>query len=458
MTAPLVIIGDSLLDRDVDGSVERVAPDAPVPVVDQDAVISRPGGAGLAAVLAARDGRDVILITAFADDDAARELDDLLQRAGVHTVDLGTDAPTPEKVRIAPGGRPLIRLDRGGRRPGRVGDLTPAAADALAGAAAILVSDYGRGVTAVDSVRDAVLQGARAIPVVWDPHPRGGVPVAGVRVATPNRDEVGRFCGGLGGDDLHSITTAARTLIARWQVAGLAVTLGRRGALFVDGEAHPLTVPVPAVDGGDPCGAGDRFAVTVASRLADGAVPSEAVVDAANASTVFVAAGGAATVHTEPRLPGRRRPRDARALVDEVRASGGSVVATGGCFDLLHAGHVATLEGARSLGDCLVVCINSDASVRRLKGPGRPVMPADDREALLLALGCVDAVAVFDEDTPEAVLERLRPDIWAKGADYATTDLPEARVVERWGGQAVVLPYLRGRSTSRLVEEVRNGE
>ncbi|MDP9023135.1 MAG: PfkB family carbohydrate kinase [Actinomycetota bacterium] len=456
MTAPLVIIGDSLLDRDVDGSVERVAPDAPVPVVDQDAVISRPGGAGLAAVLAARDGRDVVLITAFADDDAARELGGLLQQAGVDTIDLGTDVPTPEKVRIAPGGRPLIRLDRGGRRPGRVGDLTPAAADAVAGAAAILVSDYGRGVTGVGSVREAVVRAAGAVPVVWDPHPRGSVPVRDVRVVTPNRDEVGRFCGGLDGDDLHSIAAAARTLIARWHVAGVAVTLGGCGVLFVDGDAHPLVVPVPAVDGGDPCGAGDRFAVTVAGRLADGAVPSEAVVDAARASTVFVAAGGAATVDFQPRPSGRRRPRDAAALVDEIRVSGGTVVATGGCFDLLHAGHVATLEGARSLGDCLVVCINSDASVRRLKGPGRPVMVAEDREAVLLALGCVDAVAVFDEDTPEAVLEWLRPDIWAKGADYATTDLPEADVVERWGGQAVVLPYLRGRSTSRLVEEVRN--
>jgi rfaE bifunctional protein nucleotidyltransferase chain/domain len=130
------------------------------------------------------------------------------------------------------------------------------------------------------------------------------------------------------------------------------------------------------------------------------------------------------------------------------------VVATGGCFDVLHAGHVRLLAEARSLGDCLVVCLNSDASVRRLKGPGRPRSSQSDRAAVLLALSSVDAVAVFDEDTPAEVLDRLRPDVWVKGGDYAGTELPEAGVLARWGGQAVVLPYLAGRSTTRLLQEV----
>jgi D-beta-D-heptose 7-phosphate kinase / D-beta-D-heptose 1-phosphate adenosyltransferase len=128
------------------------------------------------------------------------------------------------------------------------------------------------------------------------------------------------------------------------------------------------------------------------------------------------------------------------------------VVATGGCFDLLHAGHVATLLAARGLGDCLVVCVNSDASVRRIKGSGRPLVPAADRARVLEALECVDAVVVFDEDTPVEALRRLRPDVWAKGGDYAGADLPETAVLAEWGGQAVVLPYLRGRSTTRLVQ------
>jgi D-beta-D-heptose 7-phosphate kinase / D-beta-D-heptose 1-phosphate adenosyltransferase len=141
-------------------------------------------------------------------------------------------------------------------------------------------------------------------------------------------------------------------------------------------------------------------------------------------------------------------------MVEVVRRRGGTVVATGGCFDLLHAGHVSLLQSARALGDCLVVCLNSDDSVRRLKGPGRPVVPAADRAAVLSSLGCVDAVAVFHEDDPRRVLDRLRPDVFVKGGDYAHTVLPESELLASWGGQVVVVPYLPGRSTSRIIEEV----
>ncbi|TDB69321.1 adenylyltransferase/cytidyltransferase family protein, partial [Micromonospora sp. KC721] len=150
----------------------------------------------------------------------------------------------------------------------------------------------------------------------------------------------------------------------------------------------------------------------------------------------------------------------AGAVVAEVRAAGGTVVATGGCFDLLHAGHVATLQAARQLGDCLVVCLNSDASVAGLKGPDRPVVSQGDRSRLLAALSCVDAVLVFDEPTPHAALSWLRPDIWVKGGDYATgggdgSALPEAEVLRRWGGQTVVVPYLHGRSTTDMIAAAR---
>jgi D-beta-D-heptose 7-phosphate kinase/D-beta-D-heptose 1-phosphate adenosyltransferase len=211
----------------------------------------------------------------------------------------------------------------------------------------------------------------------------------------------------------------------------------------VQGDGPPTVVPAPVVPCADPCGAGDRFAATAAGLLADGALLSEAVTGAVLSAAAFVAAGGAAAV------PASRPPYDGVDVVARTRAAGGTVVATGGCFDLLHAGHVAVLEQARRLGDCLVVCLNSDASVRRLKGPGRPLQAHEDRARVLQALGCVDAVVVFDDDTPVPVLEWLRPDVWAKGGDY--TELPEAAVVAGWGGQAVVLPYLAGRSTSHLI-------
>jgi D-beta-D-heptose 7-phosphate kinase/D-beta-D-heptose 1-phosphate adenosyltransferase len=217
-----------------------------------------------------------------------------------------------------------------------------------------------------------------------------------------------------------------------------------------------MVVPAVAVTGGDPCGAGDSFAAAAALALADGAVTGEAVAAAVAAASAFVARGGAAAWDTDVRSESDAAAgAPVEALMARVRASGGTVVATGGCFDLLHPGHVATLRAARGLGDCLIVCINSDASVRRLKGPSRPLVTDADRARVLEALEFVDAVVVFDEDTPAEVLDRLRPDVWAKGGDYAGADLPEAAVLRTWGGQAVVLPYLDGHSTTALVERSR---
>ena len=485
--APLVVVGDALLDRDLDGRAERLAPDAPVPVVDDPAERRRPGGAALAATLAATlDGRAVVLVTALADDEPAAVLRGLLELAGVEVVDLGLEGQTPEKIRVRAEGRSLLRLDRA-TRPGRVGPLDRSGRRALAGAVAVLVADYGRGVAAEPGVRAALAALPSRRPLVWDPHPRGAAPVPGARLATPNRAEAAGFVPEVPGTGLAAVTARARLLVDRWAAAGVAVTLGPGGALLIEGAGAPLVVPAPAITGGDPCGAGDRFSAAAAGLLADGALPSEAVAGAVAAATAFVATGGAATVHlgpgaptplhalidplsTEPSLTDPR-PTDppqagdplghadsplgrALRLIAAVRATGGTVVATGGCFDLLHAGHVATLRAARALGDCLVVCLNSDDSVRRLKGPERPLVPQADRVAVLEALGCVDVVVPFDERTPEAVLQRLRPDVFAKGGDYALADLPEAALLSTWGGQAVVLPYLEGRSTTQLMKEV----
>jgi rfaE bifunctional protein nucleotidyltransferase chain/domain len=201
----------------------------------------------------------------------------------------------------------------------------------------------------------------------------------------------------------------------------------------------------------DTCGAGDCFSAAAGLALRDGRLLTEAVTEAVHRAAAFVASGG---VHDDEGPPeaGQQRVWD---VVRRTRERGGTVVATGGCFDLLHAGHISLLRQARALGDCLVVCLNSDASVRGLKGPGRPVVGEQDRARVLAALDCVDAVMIFEERTPVEVLERLRPDLWAKGGDYAHMDLVEAQVVRRHGGEVVVLPYLEGRSTTLLVERVR---
>ncbi len=455
---PLVVVGDTLLDRDVVGRVERLSPDASVPVVDETSRSSRPGGAGLAAALAAADGHRVTLITALAHDQAGRELAALLAEAGVEVVDLGLDGATPEKIRIRTDGRSLLRLDRGGTggEPDAVGPATDAARHALRNAAAILVSDYGRGVSAEMGLRAALAELSSGIPIVWDPHPKGAEPVPGVRLATPNEAEATGFAAEIGGAGPAAAADRARLLARCWRAEGVAVTLGAEGALLISGGADPFLAAAPEVDGGDPCGAGDRFASRAAGLLAEGAPPQEAVSGAVLCASRFVAGGAAGGRFDAPRkwcCEETIEPESAERVIARVRARGGTVVATGGCFDLLHAGHVGTLRAARSLGDCLIVCLNSDASVRRIKGSDRPLVPEEDRVAVLRALECVDAVVLFDEETPEAILARLRPDVFAKGGDYALSELAEAKLLERWGGRAVILPYVAGRSTTRLIEE-----
>ncbi len=525
MSLRIAVLGDSLLDRDVDGDVRRLAPDAPVPVVDHARTLVRPGGAGLAAALVAAGGHDVSLVTALAGDGAGRELGALLEELGVRVIDVGLRGATPEKIRVRTQGRALLRLDRGGDG-GSVGGATLAAHAALTRADAVLVADYGRGVAAEPGLRAAVEQTiAAGVPVVWDPHPRGPAPVAGVTLVTPNDAEARQFtapvpAGAASGSDgpdgdpadasipagaasgsgdtdgdpadasaiaatgAHGAVARAEVLRERWNAAWVCVTRGAGGAVGVGPGGPAVAVTADDVPVGDPCGAGDRFASRAAELLGAGAAVPDALRAAVAAASAFVAAGGAsaagrpgsagrfeatepsATAHGAPSTPGgptssqstgggAARPSGTAAteVVARVRAQGGTVVSTGGCFDLLHAGHVQTLQAARALGDCLVVCLNADESVRRLKGPRRPLVTQDDRAAVLLALGCVDAVEIFTEDTPIAALGRLRPDVWVKGGDYAAADLPEAPVLASWGARAVILPFAEGRSTTRLIEE-----
>jgi rfaE bifunctional protein nucleotidyltransferase chain/domain/rfaE bifunctional protein kinase chain/domain len=456
----IVVLGDTLLDRDVDGDATRLSPDAPVPVIEERTQAARPGGAGLAAVLAARDGRDVTLITALAADDAGAELRAALHDAGVHVVDLGRAGTTVEKIRVRAAGRPLVRLDRG--EAGRPGAVTPPARAALAQADAILVSDYGHGLTAEPSVRAALTGVASDLPLVWDPHPRGADPLPGVHLVTPNAVEAARLVPEPDADPDNPIAVAgerARALARRWGAVAVCVTLGARGALLAFADGTPLAVPAPMAAHGDPCGAGDRFASAAAGLLADGALASAAVRGAVEVASAFVAAGGVAALGPSDDAPDTPTPSPtttatAHELARRVRAAGGTVVATGGCFDVLHAGHAQMLAAARALGDCLIVCLNADASVRRLKGPARPVVGECDRAALLQALGCVDAVAVFDEDVPTRVLQELRPHLFVKGGDYHAAELPEAQTLAAWGGRAVTVPYMPGRSTTAILEEV----
>ncbi|WP_030168447.1 D-glycero-beta-D-manno-heptose 1-phosphate adenylyltransferase [Spirillospora albida] len=461
MTAPLVVVGDVLLDIDIVGSSSRMCPDAPVPVVEGAQERPRPGGAGLAALLAAATGREVVLVAALADDEPGRRLRAMLERH-VAVAALHLRGGTPCKLRIRSGEHAVARLDAGEGRA-QDGPVGPRVADAIAGAGAVLVSDYGRGVTRHRAVRSLLAGLPGGVPVVWDPHPRGEPPVPGTRLLTPNEAEATRLTSA-GGADIPGTGLAAagrrgRHLAERWGLDGVAITLGAEGALLCDGTEAPFLAPAEPARG-DTCGAGDSFAVGALDVLAGGGTLADAVAEGVLRASRFVRAGAASAVAARLAEPGTarivpERGEDGYEIAARVRRAGGTVVATGGCFDLLHAGHVSLLQQARRLGDCLVVCVNSDASVRRMKGPTRPVTTAADRVRVLEALSDVDAAVVFDDDTPVPLLERLRPDVWVKGADYAGTDLPEAATVRAHGGEVVLLPLLAGRSTTRLLSTTK---
>jgi len=336
---PLVVIGDVLLDCEVIGTVDRLCPEAPVPVLAQTSTMDRPGGAGLAALLAAGGGREVVLVGAFSADEAGDLVRELLTRAGVRVVALPLHGPTPEKIRLRAGEHLLLRVDRG-EATGTIGGVPPDAQAALRAASAILVSDYGRGMTAVPQLRLALAGRAHAVPVVWDPHPRGERPVPAVRLVTPNRSEAasllpkqdgapgpngaassnGANGGGSGANgkaangfgpwspdatsapdsgashdqrELAGAAAAAVRLRRYWSAGAVAVTLAERGAVLSDGVSPPMLLPAPFAARGDSCGAGDRFASAALTALAGGAMVVDAVASAVQAATAFVAAGGA---------------------------------------------------------------------------------------------------------------------------------------------------------------------
>ncbi|MBF4462679.1 D-glycero-beta-D-manno-heptose 1-phosphate adenylyltransferase [Rathayibacter sp. VKM Ac-2878] len=436
-----------MLDIDLAGPAERLSPDAPVPVVDVTARSVRAGGAGLVARMLARDGHEVTLVTALAADDDPDVAELRAELDGIRVIAGPSGAPTPVKTRVAASGQAVVRIDRGCETPPIPG-ITAEMLAALGEVDAVVVADYGRRLTEHAELRAALER--LTVPLVWDPHPRGSRPVATTALATPNLAEASAFSGATG-RGVARAESAASTLLERWGCAAVAVTMGSSGALLrARGASVPVVVPAASVPAGDPCGAGDRFAASAAVALARGATAAEAVATAVAAAGAYLLAGGVASLAMPADPAPLRGDVDALRVAEAVRSAGGTVVATGGCFDLLHAGHARTLSAARSLGDCLIVCLNSDDSVRRLKGASRPIIPEDDRVDLLLALECVDAVVVFGEDTPDEALRRVRPDVWVKGGDYSAESLPETATVAEWGGRVLTVPYHPGRSTTHL--------
>ncbi|MGI4757221.1 MAG: bifunctional D-glycero-beta-D-manno-heptose-7-phosphate kinase/D-glycero-beta-D-manno-heptose 1-phosphate adenylyltransferase HldE [Janthinobacterium lividum] len=468
----VLVVGDVMIDRYIVGDVERISPEAPVPVLRQAREYSRPGGAANVAMNLAGLGLQTTLAGFVGEDDHAAELRRLMAEARVDTSGLvGTALPTIAKTRVVSRTQQLLRIDVESRERATEAEaesLLQAAVGAVEHADAIVLSDYAKGALS-DELCLAVIAAARArqIPVLVDPKARDFAKYAGATTVCPNLQELSAATG-VDAHATEALLQAGRDLLAGLSMDFLTLTMSERGihVLRRGGIDEEYRSPARAREVFDVSGAGDTVIATLAASLAGG-LSVESAVELANIAagivvaklgTVPVAAHeivseltvSSAVVSAEKVLDRDR----AFARVGEWRASGETIVFTNGCFDLLHIGHITLLEDCRRFGSKLVVGMNTDRSVSRLKGPSRPIVGENERTRVMAALGAVDLVVLFDEETPLALIQGMKPDVLVKGGDYSVETVVGHEEVLAAGGRVEIVPTLPGFSTSNIVRKM----
>ena len=473
----ILVVGDIVLDRYVWGDVGRVSPEGPIPVLHITSEERRPGGAGNVVSNLLHLGASVSVCGATGDDKNGVLLTKQLKELGADTTGIiqCDDRPTAVKTRymgfVQSAQRAvqhMLRVDHELVKPiaqdreQRVLEFLEAA---IPRQQAVVLSDYDKGMLTERVLARAIeLARAKGIPVVTDPKMARPYSVyAGSSVITPNRYET-KIATGIAPADDESLTAAAEALRQEAKVDHVVITLDRDG-MYVAGETEPgARISVRPREVYDVNGAGDMVVSAMAMMLAVGASMTESATIANVASSIEVTKLGAAPVSRSEivaeLLGGMgigakiKTIEDAVTMAEECRRRNGKVVWTNGCFDILHIGHYEYLRFSREQGDMLIVGLNSDASVRRLKGEGRPITGEAQRARILSALDVVDAVVIFGEDTPTAIIETLRPEVLVKGADYQKKDIVGGTFVESYGGKIVRAPIVEGVSTTNIVQRI----
>jgi D-beta-D-heptose 7-phosphate kinase/D-beta-D-heptose 1-phosphate adenosyltransferase len=464
----LLVVGDAMLDRYVYGAVERVSPEAPVAILNIEREVAVPGGAGNVVRNLTALGAAVAFISVVGDDQPGSDLTGLIGgQPGVEPWLLVQGGrATTLKTRFVSGGQQLLRADREETDPihPKLADrLQKIARDAMAATSVVVLSDYRKGVLAGGTpawlIAAAHALGRR---VVVDPKGVDYAGYEGADVVTPNRRELA-LATGMPVDDEGSLVTAAQALRARHNFAAVLVTRAEDGMTLVDGDGA-VHYPAEAADVFDVSGAGDTVVATLAAGVAAG-LDLRVAVRLANIAAGIVVGKVGTAVAREADLLAALSPQasalrkivtleHAAEQTERWRRKGWRVGFTNGCFDLLHPGHVHLLEQARGACDRLVVGLNSDASVRRLKGATRPVQPETARAAVLASLAAVDLVVIYGEDTPETTMQGLRPDLLVKGADYRLDQVVGAELVRSWGGRVMLAELMPGFSTTATVQRI----
>lgn len=460
----MLVAGDVMLDRYWFGPALRVSPEAPVPVVRIVDAEERPGGAGNVAVNLASLGAQTTLVGVTGSDQAGTRLEELLGEHGIRChFARDARAPTITKLRVLSRNQQLIRLDFE-EHPNRDVDAAVSTrfAETVAGCGAVILSDYAKG-----ALRQAeeLVAGARAagVPVFIDPKGRDFQRYRGADVLTPNQGEFEAVVGECVGDE--ELVERAANLCRELELGAVLITRSERGMTLVRAGGSSVHLSAQAREVYDVTGAGDTVIALLAGGVAAGATLEDAAALANLGAGLVVRKLGVATVtRGELRLALHQRGVGGRGMLGreqvcelarEAQARGERVVMTNGCFDILHAGHVAYLEEAKALGDRLLVAVNDDASVTRLKGQGRPINGLEDRMAVLMGLAAVDWVVPFVEETPAALIADALPDVLVKGGDYQPDEIAGAESVRANGGEVRVLEFRQGRSTTAIIQAIR---
>lgn len=462
--APVLVVGDVMLDRYWYGSTTRISPEAPVPVIKVTRTEDRPGGAANVALNIAALGAPVRLIGVTGADEAADALTEQLHSVGVQThFQRIVGQPTIVKLRAMSRQQQLLRMDFEDSFNTDADALLAEVESVLDSVKVMVLSDYGKGSLLN---HQALLAAAkqRGVAVLADPKGTDFSIYRGATLLTPNLAEFEAVVGHC--TDEAQLMQRGAIMLQELELEALLITRGEQGMTLLRHGVPALHLPARAREVFDVTGAGDTVISTMAAVLAAGESLPQAMTLANLAAGIVVAKLGTATISAPElrrviqREEGAERGvlslQQLKAAVEDARAQGERVVFTNGCFDILHAGHVSYLEQAREQGDRLIVAVNGDASVTRLKGPGRPINSVDRRMAVLAGLGAVDWVVSFSEDTPENLITLLKPDILVKGGDYGVEQVVGAELVYAYGGEVRVLGLVENSSTTAIVEKIRS--
>lgn len=465
-----LVIGDLMLDEYLWGKAERISPEAPVQVVDVQREELRLGGAGNVANNLAALGAQVTVCSVVGEDENGTALLNVFNQREVSVAAVFRDPTrrTSRKTRVVAAHQQIVRIDRETREPLAAGVEEQLCAWIGANAGSfnvILLSDYLKGVLTPRVIASAV-EAARpnGIPVLVDPKGTDFTRYRGVTCLTPNRKEA-EAASGLVIRDPGSLEQAAAAIMKATGVEHLLITRSEEGMSLFSRKDEALHIPTVAREVFDVSGAGDTVLASLAVGMAAGLGMGDAARLANIAAGISVGKLGTSTVSPDEIVSAVaqshsdsdskiKNPDVLAAIIKSEKARGKRVVFTNGCFDLLHAGHVKYLQGARSLGDLLVLGLNSDASIRRLKGKKRPLIGEEERAHILAALDCIDYVVIFEEDTPLELITLLRPDILAKGGDYTPEGVVGREFVESYGGRVELVPFVDGKSTTNIIERV----